>query len=85
MQLGGYQRCRGCGITMVDCVKDFLYGRFLCTGSDQELWKLISCFTVIIFSELTIFPMYFWLPEVVGYLEKHYPYKVQFSLVVRIE
>jgi len=42
MQLSGYYRCWGCSITMVDCVKDFLYINFLYTRGDQPLWSGIT-------------------------------------------
>ena len=35
------------GITLIDCVKDFNYGKFMYTRGDQESLRWISCFMVI--------------------------------------
>lgn len=35
------------GITLIDCVKNFLYGKFMYTRGDQESLRWISCFMVI--------------------------------------
>ena len=48
MQLSGYHGCWGCRITMVDCMKDLLYSRSLCTGKYQMSWRWISFFIVIL-------------------------------------
>ena len=53
MQLSSYHRCSGCSITMVDCVKDFLYSKVLYTRGDQPLWNGITL--------LLLLPFFFFL------------------------
>ena len=71
----------GGGITIIDCVKDFLYSKFIYTGGNQELLRWISCFMVI--SKASHISDVFF--GVIGYRKGRYPYKGPFSPMVRIE
>jgi len=53
------------GITIIDCVKDFIYGKFMYTGGDQESLRWISCFMVI--SEASHISDVFLTFGIVGY------------------
>ena len=65
--------CSACSITMVDCVKDCLYSRFLCTRGDLESRERISCLTVTFraYHISNSFP----LLTIIEYWEGHYSYK----------
>jgi len=83
MQLSGYHRFWGCSIAMVDCVKDFLYSRFLFTRRYQGQCGWISCF-IVIFTSLPNFRRIFHFGTCVllgGTLSN----KIPFPPVVRIE
>lgn len=61
------------GITIIDCVKDFIYGKFMYTRGDQGSWWWVSCFMVI-FKVSHISDIFFTF-GIVGYRKGRYPYK----------